>query len=160
MLHAAVSVAATGQQVSERLRSEFGRADMLYRSADPGQALGPLSRVILALEPAAERDDLREEGRSLLIRSLAYRADINLVQGARTAADADFEKILRLYPRVTLDSFRLSDAAMDRFKRARNNLIGTITLAVRPHNARLHIDGVQIPPGTTAYDALAGDHVV
>ncbi len=160
MLPAAVAAAAPGQQVNERLRSEFGRADLLYRSADPEQAFGPLSRVILALEPAAERDDLDEEGRSLLIRSLSYRADINLVQGNRGAADADFERILRLYPRVTLDSFWLSDAAMDRFERARNNLIGTITLAVQPHNARLHIDGVQIPPGTTAFDVLAGDHVV
>ncbi|MEC8943529.1 MAG: hypothetical protein VX398_01525, partial [Acidobacteriota bacterium] len=67
-------VPAEAQQVNERMRSTFARAEMLYRTAEPDQAIEPLTDVIEALLSNAMSGDIDDEGQALLVRSLAYRA--------------------------------------------------------------------------------------
>lgn len=148
------------QQVDERLRTLFARAESLFRSVDLEQAFLPLSQVISALEPAAEQDRLDAEGRILLIRSRAYRADVNLQQGERDDADGDLEQLIRFDPRVSLDEFQLSDGVMDRFRRAQERLLGTLTFVLAPLSARVRVDGEPAPEGVTVFTVLAGDHFV
>ena len=69
------AVPAEAQQVDERMRSTFARAEMLYRTAEPDQAIEPLTDVIQALLSNAMSGDIDDEGQALLVRSLAYRAD-------------------------------------------------------------------------------------
>lgn len=148
------------QQVTERLRSSFARAETLFRTGQADQAIEPLTVVIDALLADAEIDRLDNEGRALLVRSLAYRADAYIFNGERSAGDADLEQLLSLYPRVAIDGFGLSDGVLDRFSRAEANLIGTLTLQPTPLNASIRVDGEDLPPQITSYRVLAGTHYV
>jgi hypothetical protein len=149
-----------GAQVTERLRSVFARAETIFRTAEPELAIEPLTQVIGSLLPDAEVGGLDTEARALLIRSLAYRADARLSNGERSAADEDLQLLLTLYPRVGIDGFGLSETALDRFERAQASLVGTLTFAPAPFNARLRVDGEDLPPDTTTYRVLAGTHYV
>jgi len=160
---AAVLVPAAGadaQQVTERLRASFARAETVFRTGQPDMAIAPLSVVIDALLPEAELGRLDAEGRALLIRSLAYRADARIFNGERPAADADLAQLLTLYPRVAIDGFGLSEGVLDRFSRAQGRLIGTLAFSVTPFNARIRVNGEEMPPDTTTYRLLAGTHYV
>ena len=147
-------------QVSQRLRATFARAETIFRTAEPELAIQPLTVVVDALLPDAQVGVLDDEARALLIRSLAYRADARIAAGERSAGDADFDQLLNLYPRVSVDGFGLSDAALGRFERSQSRLLGTLTFAPSPPNARLRVDGEDLPPGTTSYRVLAGTHYV
>jgi len=154
--------ATAGQQtdVNEQMRAAFARAEAL-RSVDPGQAYLPLSQVIVTLQPAAEAGTISAEGRMLLIRSLAYRAEINLETGERSSADSDLETLLALYPGVSVESFRLSDALMERFSRAQSRHVGHLDISVMPSDARVRVDGEEIVLGTPrGHPVAAGTHVV
>ena len=156
------TAAAAGQQadVDERLRAAFARAEAL-RSVDPEQAYLPLSQVIVTLQPTAEAGTISAEGRMLLIRSLAYRAEMNLEMGERSSADSDLETLLSLYPGVTIDSFRLSDALMERFRRAQSRHVGHLDISVLPADARVRVDGEEIVLGTpTGHPVAAGTHFI
>jgi len=151
---------AAAQQVTERLRSSFARAETVFRTGQPDLAIAPLTLVIDALLPNAEVGGLDAEGRALLVRSLAYRADALIFVGERSAGDTDLETLLTLYPRVAIDSFALSDGVMDRFARASTRLIGTLTFSPDPFDARIRVDGEDLPPDTTSYRVPAGPHFV
>ena len=156
------TVATAGQQtnVDERLRAAFARAEAL-RSVDPEQAYLPLSQVIVTLQPAAEAGTVSAEGRMLLIRSLAYRAEINLETGERSSADTDLETLLTLYPGVSIESFRLSDALMERFSRAQSRHVGHLEISVMPSAAHVRVDGEEIVLGTPqGHPVAAGTHFV
>jgi hypothetical protein len=157
---AAPAPGAVSPQVGERLRASFGRAEILFRSGEPELALEPLTQVIETLEPGAEAGRLDDEATALLIRSLAYRADVNAERGEAAAADADLERLLTLYPRARIDGFRLSDELTRRFERARAGLVGTLVFSLTPLDARVILDGRQLPEGTTTFDVLAGPHIV
>jgi hypothetical protein len=163
-LVAALSATAViaGQQtgVDERLRAAFARAEAL-RSVDPEQAYLPLSQVIVTLQPAAEAGTVSAEGRMLLIRSLTYRAEINLEMDERSSADTDLETLLALYPGVSIESFRLSDAVMERFRRAQSRHVGYLDVSVMPPDARVRVDGEEIELGTPqGHPVAAGTHFV
>lgn len=159
VLLAAVPVEA--QQVDERLRSTFARAEMLYQTAEPDNAIEPLTVVIEALlSRETTSGDTDGEAQALLVRSLAYRADALIFAGERDVADADFEQLLTLYPRASIEGFRLSDAGVNRFQRAEARLVGTLTFSAAPLNARIFVDGEQLPEGITSYDLLAGTHFI
>jgi len=151
-------VPAEAQQVNERMRSTFAQAEMLYRTAEPDQAIQPLTVVIEALLSSATSGDIDDEGQALLVRSLAYRADALIFAGERDVAEADLEQLLTLYPRVSIEGFRLSDAGANRFQRAEARLVGTLTFSATPLSARIFVDGEQLPEGITSYDLLAGTH--
>ena len=151
---------AEAQQVDERMRSTFARAETLYRSAEPDQAIEPLTDVIEALLAPATSGEIDGEAQALLVRSLTYRADALLFAGERAEADADLEQLLTLYPRVSIDGFRLSDAGVGRFQRAKARLVGTLTFSAVPLNARISVDGEPLPAGMTTYELLAGTHFV
>ena len=153
-------VPAEAQQVNERMRSTFARAEMLYRTAEPDHAIEPLTDVIEALLSSAMSGDIDGEGQALLVRSLAYRADALIFAGERDVAEADLEQLLTLYPRVSIEGFRLSDVGADRFQRAEARLVGTLTLSATPLSARIFVDGEQLPEGITSYDLLAGTHFI
>ncbi|MEE3274283.1 MAG: PEGA domain-containing protein, partial [Acidobacteriota bacterium] len=153
-------VPAEAQQVNERMRSTFARAEMLYRTAEPDQAIEPLTDVIEALLSNAMSGDIDDEGQALLVRSLAYRADALIFAGERDVAESDLEQLLTLYPRVSIEGFRLSDVGADRFQRAEARLVGTLTLSAAPLSARIFVDGEQLPEGITSYDLLAGTHFI
>ena len=153
-------VPAEAQQVNERMRSTFARAEMLYRTAEPDQAIESLTDVIEALLSSAMSGDIDDEGQALLVRSLAYRADALIFAGERDVAEADLEQLLTLYPRVSIEGFRLSDVGADRFQRAEARLVGTLTLSAAPLSARIFVDGEQLPEGITSYDLLAGTHFI
>ena len=155
-----VAAAAATQQVDERMRLSFARAEILYRTAEPDQAIETLTGVIEALLPPATSGEIDGEAQALLIRSLAYRADALIFAGERDAADADLEQLLTLYPRVSIDGFRLSDVGVGRFERAEARLVGTLTFLAAPLNARIRVDGAPLPEGTTTYDLLAGTHFI
>ncbi len=157
---ALMSALPAAAQVTERLRSTFARAETNFRTAEPDLAIQPLTVVIDALLPDAQAGSLDNEARALLIRSLAYRADARLFTGERSVADEDLELLLSLYPRVSIDGFGLSEGALDRFDRAQSRLLGTLTFAPAPFNARLRVDGEDLPPDTTSYRVLAGTHYV
>jgi len=148
------------QQVSERLRASFARAETLFRTGQADLAIEPLTVVIDALLADALNDRVDNEGRALLVRSLAYRADAYIFNGERSVGDADLEQLLTLYPRVAIAGFALSDGVLDRFSRAQANLIGTLTLQPTPLSARVRVDGENVPPQTTSYRVLAGTHYV
>ena len=156
----AAAAPAEAQRVDERMRSTFARAETLYRTAEPDQAIEPLTAVIEALLPPATSGEIDGEARALLVRSLAYRADALIFAGERDAADADLEQLLTLYPRISIDGFRLSDVGVGRFERVEARLIGTLTFSVVPLNARIRVDGEPLPEGTTTYDLLAGTHFI
>ncbi|MCH7825556.1 MAG: PEGA domain-containing protein, partial [Acidobacteria bacterium] len=156
----AAAAPAEAQQVDERMRSTFARAEMLYRTAEPDQAVEPLTVVIEALLPSATGGEIDGEAQALLVRSLAYRADALIFAGERDAADADLEQLLTLYPRVSIEGFRLSDVGARRFRRAEARLVGTLTFSAVPLNARIRVDGEPLPEGTTTYDLLAGTHFI
>ncbi len=147
-------------QVTDNLRALFARAETIFRTAEPELSIDPLTRVIAALQPEAEIGGLDPEARALLVRSLAYRADARLFNGERDAADADLELLLTLYPRVAIDGFGVSETALDRFSGAQARLLGTLTFAPAPFNARIRVDGEDLPPDTTTYRVLAGTHYV
>ncbi len=151
---------AEAQQVDERMRSTFARAETLYRTAEPDQAIEHLTVVIEALLSPATRGEIDGEAQALLVRSLAYRADALIFAGEREAADADLEQLLTLYPRGSVDGFRLSPAGAGRFERAKGRLVGTLAFAAAPLNARIRVDGEPLPQGTTTYELLAGTHFI
>ncbi|MFQ5742636.1 MAG: PEGA domain-containing protein [Acidobacteriota bacterium] len=153
-----------GQQktdVDDRLRILFGRAESLFRSLAPEQSLKPLSRVIDTLEPAAEAGTIRSEGRLLLIRALAYRAQVYLEGNERRAADDDLKRLISLYPGVSIEGYRLSEALLGRFKRARSRLVGNLEISVVPTDARVRVDGERIELETPqGHPVLVGEHEV
>lgn len=148
------------QQVTQRLRASFARAETLFRTGQPDEAIEPLTVVIDALLADAQTESVDDEGRALLVRSLAYRADAHIFAGERSVGDDDLEQLLTLYPRVAIDGFDLSDAVLERFSRAQTNLIGTLTFQPTPLNARVRVDGEDVPSQTTSYRVLAGTHYV
>lgn len=153
-------VAVEAQQVSPRLRSAFQRAETLFRSGRPELAVPPLTTVVDALLTRAEGEPLAGESRALLIRSLAYRADARLAQGERGLVDDDLEQLITLYPGAGIAGFRLSEGVLDRYRRARSRLVGTITFVPFPRNATLRVDGEELPGGTTSHAVLEGTHYV
>ena len=155
-----VAAPAEAQQVNERMRSTFARAETFYRTAEPDRAIAPLTVVIDAMLKPPTGGGIDGEAEALLIRSLAYRADALIFAGERDAADADFEQLLTLYPRVSIDGFRLSDAGVDRLQRAEARLVGTLTFLAVPLAARISVDGEPLSEGTTTYNVLAGTHFV
>ena len=66
---------------------ELARAETLYRSAEPDQAIEPLTDVIEALLAPATSGEIDGEAQALLVRSLTYRADALLFAGERAEAD-------------------------------------------------------------------------
>jgi len=154
------SSAATAQQVTQRLRAAFARAETAFRTSEPNLAIPSLDEVIDTLQPDAETGRLDPEARALLIRSLAYRADARLFDGNRDGADEDLAQLLTLFPHVSVAGFGLSDGALERFARAQGRMLGTLTFSPVPFNARLRVDGEELPPDTTSYAVLAGTHYV
>jgi len=157
---AIVAEASPSQRVDERLRSTFARAEIFLQAGEPEQVIEPLTTVISALDPGTGTPRLDAEGQALLIRSLAYRADAHLVLGERDAADADLERLLTLYPRVSIDGFQLSSPGVERFARAEARLVGTLSFSLSPMDTRLRVDGTDIAVGTTVYRVLAGNHSI
>lgn len=148
------------QQVTERLRAAFARAETAFRTSEPSLAIPSLDEVIDTLLPDAGIGRLDPEARALLGRSLAYRADARLFDGDRDGADEDLTQLLTLFPRIAVDGFGLSDGALERFARAQGRMLGTLTFSPVPFNARLRVDGEELPPDTTSYTVLAGTHHV
>jgi hypothetical protein len=148
------------QQVTQRLRAAFARAETAFRTSEPSLAVPSLDEVIDTLLPDAEIGRLDPEARALLARSLAYRADARLFEGDRDGADEDLTQLLTLFPRIVVDGFGLSDGALERFARAQGRMLGALTFSPVPFNARLRVDGEELPPDTTSYTVLAGTHYV
>ncbi len=135
-------------QVLER----FTEAEELFNSADPvdQDTSYPLfGQLVELLEPQLDAGQLNDELRQLLVRSLAYRAQVQFNFGEVELAEAGLARMLEVEPGSDLDRSQASPKLVDRLDTLRQRMIGEIDFVLEPPDARVQIDG-------RAVDALAG----
>lgn len=154
---ALVSAPAEAVQVSDQLRVQFARAEMLFRSGDLEGARTLLDRVIGELaevETRADADTL------LLRRALLYRARLAWDEGDRSTVDADLDRLLEIDPAIDLSEEAVPTGLAERLEARRERRVGYLQIALFPQDATVTIDGKRVEDPTQILPLAAGVHVV
>ncbi len=101
--------------------------------------------------------DLSEADRAEI---LVLRSETHVAFGDLAAAEQDYREILRMRPRFVPDSSLMPRKAMERFARARAELIGDLILQLEPADTRVAVDGRRLSITAGAIPLLAGQHLV
>lgn len=144
-------------QVSEQVRVQFVRAEVLFRSGDSEGARLLLDRVIEALDTVDQRteaDDL------LLRRALLYRARIAWNEGDRDAVDDDLDRLLALDPTLDLGTEGVAPELAERLEVRKERRVGYLQVALYPQDAEIWIDGRRVADPSQLVPLSAGVHRV
>lgn len=121
--------------------------DAFFDAADPTVAAAEIDRVLDALEEQRHTGELSAKARSLLVRALAYRAELRHELDDADGADEDLGRILELDPRAELDREAVSADLVERFARIRKERVGELRVTADPPDLELSIDGRAIALG-------------
>lgn len=137
----------------------FRRAEAVFNSQEQDRSVRLLTDLINLLERRlAVGND--EEFRSLLVRSVSYRAQVHYNFGQLEQADADMRQLISLNPGHELDTTTLSPKFVERFEELRSEMVGRLDIILTPSNAELLVDGRQARPSLGPVNVLAGHRVV
>lgn len=126
----------------EALTTLFKAAEsQLFSQQDAVTSLDTFNRLIEIFERRRMKGELSEEARRLMVKSLVYRARLHYAFADPAAIDADLGRILELEPTTELEEGTVEPEILQRFKRLRNDRIGTLRITADPPDLTLKIDG-------------------
>lgn len=135
-----------GPQDDAALETLFVEAENVFFNAeDPAVARQAFDRVLSAIEARRHTGELSETARRLLLRALAYRAELYLEIEEKDAMEADLGRILELDPRAELDEDAVSAKLAGEFAKIRKERLGELRVTADPPDLELRIDGRVIP---------------
>jgi len=142
------------------LQALFDQALAVFRSVDQADSAEHFGALIERLsEPAGDGEEAR---RQLLALSHAYRAEVRFNLGEREAAAEDLRAALRASPAFELDASLVSPKLAELFAAARDEVTGTLEVAVEPADAVVLLDGERAAglAGAGPVRLLAGVHLL
>ena len=128
----------------ERMTALFAAAEELFFNADdPGPVLDALDRLLATIEERRSSGELSPTVRGLLVRALAYRAELRHELG-NADATADLGRMLEIDPGAELVGDFYSADLLRRFARIREERLGRLEIKADPPDMDLRIDGREI----------------
>lgn len=100
---------------------------------------------------------LSEGARSILARSLLFRARVHFGFGERELVESGFERMLTIEPGADVDRDRLDPDLVKVFDRVRERLVGDLALVVEPPELDITVDGRRVEPQAGPFGVLAGE---
>jgi hypothetical protein len=95
------------------------------------------------------------------LEALILRAQAHAALGDFDAAEADYRLILASRPAYEPEPTLIPAKAMERFRKVRSQLVGTVLVTLEPRHARLTVDGQEALPGPDGVlRLLAGEREV
>ena len=155
--HLAARIAAALSEVPEEAPAEEAVAEAVEEAA-PEEA-PPAEGEVAAPEPPELPPEVRflsDTVRSIFVRSLGYRAEVQLSFGESELAESGLERMLATDPDARIDRDQLSEEATELFDRVRRRLVGDVSLNFEPPQVEVRIDGRRVEPQTGPVGALAG----
>lgn len=150
-----------GPRDDSELETLFVAAEnVFFNTEDPQVGLESINRVLDAIETRRHTGELSANARSLLVRSLTYRAELYFETEDQAASAADLGRIVDLDPQAELDHDAVSAALLEKFNLIRKERIGHLRITADPPDLDLRIDGRQVtinPEGDTAGSDTGGD---
>ena len=116
--------------------ANYEDAVSLIYSPEQDRAFALFTRVIdrVLLMSPSERTEGSDE---ILLKSLAYRADIQFKQGNQGLAQGDLESIITMQPTHDLDPNEISADLIAIYEELRKRIVGWVQIRVSPGDARL-----------------------
>jgi hypothetical protein len=142
--------------VPPEIEQLFAEAEAKFATVDQPESVGMFGQVVSAVEPLAQAG--HPAARSLLLRSLSYRAQAGFNFGNTEAAQADIERILQFDPSFEIDRQSVSRRFAELFDKVRARTVGRIDLAVRPADAQVAIGDRSLGTPTGPLFLQAGDY--
>ena len=142
---------------------QFGEAEALFNSPDPtGQdnSLYLFGELVDRLEPRLDAGQLDDTLRDVLVRSLAYRAQIHFNFGESELVAAGLVRMLEIDPAADVDRSRASPKLVAQLDALRQRLLGEIGLVLEPPDAEVRIDGRRVDALAGPVPVLAGQHLI
>lgn len=133
----------------EALSARFAEAEAIFTSADQAQA-GPLFDTLIAtLGSRFAAGPIAEPERSLLARSLSFKAQLLFNLGENGEVPPTLRQLLDVDSNATLDPNIVSPKLFDQFEALKKSIVGQLLIALEPTDAIVKIDDRPI-------DALSG----
>jgi hypothetical protein len=146
----------------EQLEAQLRQAEEIFRRPAEQEQSIPLFSVLIDLleERRQTRGGLEEDERSLLTRSLVYRAEAVFNLGRAEEADEDLVHLLRVDPEMQLPPGQFSRKLVERHEALRRKMVGYVELVLDPVDAEVTLDGEPIDALTPRLAVLTGAHRV
>ena len=136
--------------------SDLAEGQRLFDELDYEHAVPVLSRAILALEPMAAQ---QPPARTALVTAYGTRARSFFGLADTAKAQDDFRALLGLDPSFAL-SGQVSPRVVALFDSVKKAVIGSLTLAVDPTDAKLELNGRPVTASAAAVPLAAGGYTV
>ncbi len=142
------------------IQKSFEDAEDLFHSADQDTSLPSFGNLVEILEPRAAADQLSESMREILVRSLAYRAQLHFNFEEIDLVEQGLTRMLEIQPQADLERSQASPKLVDQFDRLRRRMLGEVTLALEPPDAGVRIDGRPVDASLGPVAVLAGQRQI
>ncbi len=142
---------------------QFAEAEALFNSPDPtGQdrSLILFGELVDLLEPQHAAGRLDDTLRNVLVRSLAYRAQVHFNFGENELVEAGLTRMLEIEPAADVDRSRASPKLVAQLDALRKVMLGEIELVLEPPDAQVRIDGRRVDALAGPVPVLAGQHLI
>jgi PDZ domain/PEGA domain len=142
-------------QVTQAADPQYAEAKRLFDALDYDAALRALDLAISGLEARAPQDPVRRE---LLPSAYEMRARSKFGLGDQNGAKADFVALLKVNAGHALTG-QVSPRVVALFEEAVKATVTTVNLTVTPPTAKLELDGIPVPGGSTL-PVTIGEHTI
>ncbi len=128
------------------LLQSFEEAERQFQSVDQDASLPAFGNLVEILQPRAAVDQLSDRLREILVRSLAYRAQLYFNFEEIALVEQELVQMLRFDSQADLDRSRASPKLVEQFDRLRRSMLGEVTFVLQPLDAEVRIDGRKVDP--------------
>ncbi|MEM7586172.1 MAG: PDZ domain-containing protein [Acidobacteriota bacterium] len=142
------------------LLQSFQEAEAIFHSPEQDASLPAFGDLVETLQPRADANQLSAPMRDILIRSLAYRAQLHFNFEELDLVEEGLTRMLRIDPQSDLDRSQASPKLVTQFDRLRRRLLGEITFVLEPTDAKVHIDGRQVDAALGPVAVFAGQRQI
>ncbi|MDA8017931.1 MAG: PDZ domain-containing protein [Thermoanaerobaculia bacterium] len=143
---------------SDEVRELYAQAEEVFHSADQPASLPLFGTLVDLLEAQRLTNGLDDEARSLLVRSLSYRAQVHFNLGEQELVNEDLGQMLQIDPNAQLDRDLVSPKLVSEFDKVRDRTVGQVDFVLDPPDAEVWIDGIRVDGLLGPVGILAGRH--
>ena len=145
---------------SDEVKELFAEAEQLFHTADQPASLPLFGTLVDLLEAQRLTSGLDEEARGLLVKSLAYRAQVHFNLGEQALVDEDLGQMLGIEPDAELDRDLVSPKLVAQFDKVRDQTIGQVDFILDPPDAEVFVDTIRVDALAGPVGMLAGVHTL
>lgn len=145
---------------SDEVKELFAEAEQLFHTADQPASLPLFGTLVDLLEAQRLTSGLDDEARGLLVKSLAYRAQVHFNLGEQGLVDEDLRQMLGIEPDAELNRDLVSPKLVAQFDQVRDQTVGQVDFILDPPDAEVLVDGAEVDTLSGPVGMLAGVHAL